>query len=444
MNFLLGNARKKKAIAYYRHSAEDKQENSVPLQREFVRNFLNKYEIDLIHEESDEGESGLTANRPGFQRLFQNWIFNQDIAFDYVVFYDVSRLGRFEDADEAGHYEFQCKQMGKDVIYARRGIVPDDQKGISQIQTVFERWMSFQYSKKLSEDVIRGCMEISSQGYSVGGCAPYGLARLLLSAGDRKPIRVMNEGEHKSIANERITFIPKGDHTTETVKSIFNAFLNRHQHFTDIASELNTQEIPSPNGGLWNNGKVLRILSNPAYKGTLVYNKTWGRLKRKKRDNPTSEWVVCHGAFQALIDPNDFDSVQDKLFWLLPSHYLKGRNILTRVKKNIRHDVVTMLAKNGIELDINSLPIAYAIKCKLPNQINHWCFFIPSRLENYKKFLCVSVNAEQENNMDRVFQIPTKAFDINGLCYFSEQDSCCSEWMLKDDQIEQAIVALSS
>ena len=66
----------KTAIAYYRHSAEDKQENSVAIQRGHVEKFANKHHIEIIHEEVDEGVSGLLANRPGFERLFTNWIKN--------------------------------------------------------------------------------------------------------------------------------------------------------------------------------------------------------------------------------------------------------------------------------------------------------------------------------------------------------------------------------
>jgi DNA invertase Pin-like site-specific DNA recombinase len=32
--------------------------------------------------------------------------------FDCILVYDVSRWGRFQDADESAHYEFICKQAG--------------------------------------------------------------------------------------------------------------------------------------------------------------------------------------------------------------------------------------------------------------------------------------------------------------------------------------------
>ena len=82
----------KKAIAYYRHSAEDKQENSVPIQREHAEKFAREFGIEIIHEEADEGKTGLLASRPGFERLFNEWVLNDDApSFDYVLVYDVSR-----------------------------------------------------------------------------------------------------------------------------------------------------------------------------------------------------------------------------------------------------------------------------------------------------------------------------------------------------------------
>ena len=72
--FLDGLSVQKRAIAYYRHSAEDKQENSVAIQREHTHKFAQENNLQIIHEEVDEGKSGLSANRPGFDQLFKNWI----------------------------------------------------------------------------------------------------------------------------------------------------------------------------------------------------------------------------------------------------------------------------------------------------------------------------------------------------------------------------------
>ena len=441
---LFKTSQHKKAVAYYRHSAEDKQENSVPLQRDFVREFLKKHDVELIHEEKDEGVSGLTANRPGFQRLLNDWILNPSApAFDYVVYYDVSRQGRFEDADEAGHYEFQCKQMGKQVIYARRGFPTDEQKGMSQVQTAFERWMSFKYSEKLSEDVIRGCLNISSQGYSVGGHAPYGFAQLLLSADNRTPIRIMRDGEHKSVANERITFVPKNDDTTETVKNIFRYFFEEKLGLEQIVDELNRKGVLSFSGGTWNKGKIFRILTNPAYKGTLLYNKTWGRLKRKRRRNPLSDFIIFPNAFPAIIEPNLFDKAQEQLYWLLPSKYQKGSRIISKAKTDVLRELRGLLEKKGIDPEYTkTIPITFAVKRRLSNQSPYWCFFISRQMERNKKVICMSLDMEKEDFIDRIFLLPTKAFNLMGMCFFTEEHALSTDWIQKDDCIEETILSL--
>ena len=436
-----GGIKRRKAVAYYRHSAEDKQENSVPLQRDFVHDLLRKHDIDIIHEEADEGVSGLTANRPGFSRLFKDWILNPSAPqFDYVVVYDVSRWGRFEDADEAGYYEFQCKQLGKEVVYARRGFSTEDQRGTTQMQTAFERWMSFQYSKKLSEDVIRGCLRISSQGYVVGGQAPYGLARLLLSAGDRTPIRVLRDGEHKCVANERIIFTPKGDHTTKTVLRIFDLFSDRLDP-KEISETLNNEGTRSPNDSEWDKGKVLRILCNPVYKGTLIYNKTWGRLYKKKRDNPLSHWVVCDNAFEAIIDPERFDAVQEQLYWLLPSRHRKGVHAICRAKKIVKTEIKKLLEKNGIDPDYACFfPVAFAVKRKNAAQEGFWCFCIPESLREHENILCVSVNLSSAEIVDTIFLIPTVEFDARGMLLLPDTENSFLRYGEKSDELEETIV----
>ena len=48
-----------RAVAYYRHSAQDRQENSKSIQRDQVRAWAEKHGVDIIHEFADAGKSGL-------------------------------------------------------------------------------------------------------------------------------------------------------------------------------------------------------------------------------------------------------------------------------------------------------------------------------------------------------------------------------------------------
>ena len=65
-----GEEPKLRAVAYYRHSALDRQENSIPIQQEQVREWAQKNGVEIIHEFADAGKPGLTAeDRPAFTRV---------------------------------------------------------------------------------------------------------------------------------------------------------------------------------------------------------------------------------------------------------------------------------------------------------------------------------------------------------------------------------------
>ncbi|MBI1972476.1 recombinase family protein [Candidatus Woesearchaeota archaeon] len=113
----------KTAVAYYRHSAEDKQEFSIPVQREEVQKFAKKHNIRIIKEFQDAGKTGLNANRPGFLALFQ---YTKEQRFDYVLLFDVTRWGRFQDTDESAYYEFLFKREKKKVVYIERGFIDEE------------------------------------------------------------------------------------------------------------------------------------------------------------------------------------------------------------------------------------------------------------------------------------------------------------------------------
>ncbi len=441
----LDHSKSKKAIAYYRHSAEDKQENSVPIQREHAQKFAKEYGIEIIHEEADEGKSGLLSTRPAFERLFNNWILNLDAQFDYVLVYDVSRWGRFQDQDEAAYYEFRCKQHGKKVVYVSRGFPKEEQQLISHLQTSIERYMAAEYSRQLSGKVFYGCVKVSQQGYSAGGTACYGMARVLLDE-DKRPIRRLKKGEHKQIANERVTFEPLNDKTTDTVRDIFRLLVDEWCTPNEIAEHLNKKGTPSAAGGKWNRLKVIKILMNETYAGTRIYNKTWGRLKQKHRHNPRSEWVIHRNAFPAVVDPEIFSQAQEHLYWLLPSKWKRGVYLINRVKRLIREEVKKYLAQRGMSEDelaikVTQLPVLFCVSaCR--EAIPQWCFMIPEGKRRYNLALGVSVNMENHDPIDRIFLLPTTDFGSANLITFSEKDSCFPDYHVQRNEIEQKFLSV--
>ena len=436
----------KKAVAYYRHSAEDKQENSVPIQREHAQKFAEKYNIEIIHEEADEGETGLLADRRGFEQLLNQWVLNPDAPhFDYVLVYDVTRWGRFQQTDESGYYQFQCERVGKKVIYIKNGFPKEGEEFISSLQISIERYMAADYSRQLSDKVWHGSMRVSKEGFSAGGVACYGLARLLLDE-NKKPIRILNRGEHKMISNQRVIFTPLNDVTTQTVKDIFNMFVNDWYSLDNIVEVLNEKGILSANGHMWNNGKILRILRNEVYTGMIIYNKTSKKLRSKTVKNPRNEWATAVDVFEGLIDKDLYRRAQERLFWTTPSKWKKGVYMIEKTKKFVEQEIKDLFIKQGInedkaEFKIKNFPLAYSVSFVDGDPLRKYTVFvIEEQARNYEKVLAISVSLDKKELIDNVFLIPTSDFNQCNFCLFSEQDKCHSDYMIKSDKIYESVM----
>lgn len=303
-----------RAVAYYRHSARDRQENSVAIQQELVRKWAQENGVDIIHEFADRGKSGLTAEgRDGFNEMMNDWVKQKD-NFNFVLCLDVSRWGRFQDIDLSATYSAECKKHGKDVIYTTLGMPrPDDP--LFPVYLQFERFRAAQYSKELSVKVFHGCITIAKQGYWAGGKPPYGYDRLLLDEA-RQPLHVLEPHQKKGIQNQRVTLTPGDKEEVAALRRIFQEFVREGQsnHLAarqqSIADGLNRDGIRSPGGSTWDASKVHRILTNPMYAGTLIYNKTRQKLKTPRRRNPEDQWIKTSGAFEPVVDPELFQQAQ--------------------------------------------------------------------------------------------------------------------------------------
>jgi len=71
----------------------------------------------IVQTYSDAARSGLVLKRrSGLLQLLHD-VTSGNAAFKAILVYDVSRWGRFQDSDEAAHYEFLCRSAGIAVHY---------------------------------------------------------------------------------------------------------------------------------------------------------------------------------------------------------------------------------------------------------------------------------------------------------------------------------------
>lgn len=311
--FNTGNSGKYRAVAYYRHSAQDRQENSVEIQQDQVRQFARENDIEIIREFADRGKSGLsTEGRDGFNEMIRDYIEGGKEAFDFVLALDVSRWGRYQDTDLSAYYTGLCAKHGKQVVFTSIGFGQQNDL-LHGLHLSIERYRAASYSRELSTKVFKGCAKIASQGFRAGGMPPYGFHRLLLDE-QRNPVQILERGQRKSIQNQRVTLTPGAEDEVAVVERIFKEFVEWEYSPKQIATTLNKQKIPSPGRCQWSPGSVRSILENELYAGTMVYNRTTQRLKSASHHNPKEEWIRAENAFPAIVNRKRFDEAQELIF----------------------------------------------------------------------------------------------------------------------------------
>jgi DNA invertase Pin-like site-specific DNA recombinase len=98
------------AAQYLRMSTEH-QQYSLENQSDAIRQYAADHGFTVVKTYADAGKSGLRLrNRSGLNQLLQD-VVGGTREYGAILVYDVSRWGRFQDADEAAHYEFQCKRQ---------------------------------------------------------------------------------------------------------------------------------------------------------------------------------------------------------------------------------------------------------------------------------------------------------------------------------------------
>ena len=67
-----------------------------------------------VKEFADAGKSGLsTEGRDDFKRMLE-MVSDASVKFEYVLVFDLSRWGRFQDIDMSAHYRALCKKYGRE------------------------------------------------------------------------------------------------------------------------------------------------------------------------------------------------------------------------------------------------------------------------------------------------------------------------------------------
>ncbi len=316
-----------RAAQYLRMSTEH-QQYSPENQSSSIRRYAEANGFTVVRTYSDPAKSGLSLkNRRGLRDLLQD-VTGGNTDYKVILVYDVSRWGRFQDTDEAAHYEFLCKSAGVPIHYCAETFANDGSLP-SSIMKALKRVMAGEYSRELGVKVIAGQKRLAGLGFKQGGVPGFGFRRLLVTQ-NRTPKQLLAFGEMKSIATDRVILVPGPAHEIEEVREIFRKFTVERMSFNAIARDLNHRGVPSVKNKTWTHSVVASLISHPKYVGCNVFNRTTMRLGTAQVAVPASDWVVCPGAHEEIVDSKIFTLAQELRFGR--SFYKTNEQILQELR----------------------------------------------------------------------------------------------------------------
>lgn len=297
----------RRAAEYVRMSTEH-QKYSTENQADAIRAYAAQHGFDVVRTYADAGKSGLRLEgREALQRLIRD-VETGEADFEAVLVYDVSRWGRFQDADESAYYEYICRRADIRVLYCAEQF-ENDGSPVATIVKGVKRAMAGEYSRELSAKVFAGQCRLIELGFRQGGPAGYGLRRVLVDeAGNAKG--VLGRGEHKSLQTDRVVLCPGPDKEVAIVREIYTLFADQGRSEAWIADHLNARGLRTDLDRAWTRGVVHQILTNEKYIGNNVYNRRSFKLKRKRVVNAPEMWIRADGAFEGIVDPAIFHIAQ--------------------------------------------------------------------------------------------------------------------------------------
>ena len=183
------------------------------------------------------GKSGLNLDdRDALKELIDD-VQSGATEFSTILVYDVSRWGGFQDADESAYYEYICKRAGISVRYCAEQFENDGSPVSTIVRGLNAPWPASIVASCQSKSLPDNATDRTrlSSGWSRGVWAAAAVDR----SEQALPKSELVRGEHKSIQTDRIVLIPGPSEELETIRFIYNAFVEAERTELEIADVLN-------------------------------------------------------------------------------------------------------------------------------------------------------------------------------------------------------------
>ncbi len=227
----------KKVIGYLRVSTSNQD---IKRQKMLISEYCKCNNYQLINYIGDEGISGATDERSGFQSLFDLQLSDCDM----IILSELSRFSRSDSMIDVANQLKRITDNGIDIYILNTNKLISkgfDKEIIDVVTLVIESEAAAKERKKIKERCLSGKItKAKSSPFSIGACAKFGY----------------------KIENQTII---KDETDAEVVKDIFDKYCAGYSS-KDIASYL----LNINNSRKWNANYITKLLSEPLYTG--LYN----------------------------------------------------------------------------------------------------------------------------------------------------------------------------
>ena len=317
------------AAAEYLRMSTEHQQYSLQNQASLIREYAGAHGFEIIRTYSDAARSGLTLNkRSGLQHLLRD-VLSGNSSYQAILVYDISRWGRFQDTDEAACYEFLCRTNSKEVHYCAEAFGNDETTSSSILKTL-KRTMAAEFSRELGIGIFEVKRQLTLQGFWVNGQPAFGLRRKMISTSTKRS-QILESGEQKNRSTSRVILVRGPRKEIELVQRMYRMALRGRMGCSEITRKLNELGLKH-SGRRWNVSTIHNILTNTAYTGSLVWNKTCQKLKRPTVHLDPEHWIRTRAAFRPIISHKSFMRVQEALKMRGAERHWSDSDILDKLR----------------------------------------------------------------------------------------------------------------
>ena len=270
---------------------------SLKVQISYIKEYINhRDDLMLLDVFADKQCTGMNFDRPEFERLLKAL---QERKVNCIVVKDFSRLGR--NFVETGQYLEQVFPLfGVRFIAINDSYDSLNSQSRDGMLVPIKSMINEMYSKDLSQK-IQSCFRSKEARGEIYTPVPFGYKK------DQKNQLVLDE------------------EVSDVVVRIF-LWKKSGMKEREIAKKLSAQEIPTPftrrcqlgylkntlrvKDPAWQTVFVTKVLENPIYTGTMVYNRiAYDETNRKIGQNPRESWRMVPDSHPAIISWELFDEV---------------------------------------------------------------------------------------------------------------------------------------